>query len=243
MIELPDHEAHLWYTEEDKIQDPGLLSQYEELLTEAEKLQWKRFYFAADQHRYLITRALIKTTLSQYINQPPQAWSFAENQYGRPHLAEPEHAWLRFNLSHTKGMVVCLVSRQREVGVDVENLERKSDGLLGIAEHFFAPKEVSALRALPMEQQRQRFFSYWTLKESYIKARGMGLSLPLEKFAFVSLSPIVLELDPSLQDRAERWEFSLRSLGEQFLLATALERTAPELRILEKKVVPLVLGG
>jgi 4'-phosphopantetheinyl transferase len=243
MIELPDDEAHLWYTEEDKIQDPNLLSHYEALLTEEEKIKWRRFYFEADQHRYLITRALLKTTLSQYIHQHPNTWSFAENQYGRPHLAEPEHAWLRFNLSHTTGMVVCLVSRQREVGVDVENLERKIDSLLGIAERFFAPKEVSALQALPIAEQRQRFFSYWTLKESYIKARGMGLSLPLEKFAFVSLSPIVIELDPSLQDHAARWEFSLRSLGGQFLLATALENTGQALRVIEKKVVPLWLGG
>jgi 4'-phosphopantetheinyl transferase len=243
MLELPDDEAHLWYTEEEKLQDPGLLSLYEGLLTEKEKIKWKRFYFEADQHRYLVTRALLKTTLSQYISKPPKDWSFAENAYGRPHLAEAEHAWLRFNLSHTKGMVVCLVSRQREVGVDVESLERKSDSLLGIAEHFFAPKEIAALRRLPLEEQKERFFTYWTLKESYIKARGMGLSLPLEKFAFISLSPIELEFDPSLQDHTARWHFTLRYLCEQFLLATALERSTTEPRILEKKVVPMMQGG
>jgi 4'-phosphopantetheinyl transferase len=238
MIELPNNEAHLWYTEEEKITDPSLLSQYQELLTEKERIQWKRFYFEADQHRYLVTRALVKTTLSHYAPTPPKDWVFKENAYGRPYLEE--HSWLRFNLSHAKGMIVCLVSRQREVGVDVENLSRKSSNLIGIADRFFAPKEVMALHALPESEQMTRFFTYWTLKESYIKARGMGLSLPLEKFAFVKLSPIEIEIDPSLEDKAERWQFSLRSLGQDFLVATTLEHMESELSIIEKKVVPLV---
>src|SRR5690606_33310169 len=90
---------------------------------------------------------------------------------------------LVFNLSHTDGLIACAVSRGREVGVDVEWLDRRG-GDIDVADRFFSRYEVQALYAQPPERRRDRFFRYWTLKESYIKARGMGLALPLDRFSF-----------------------------------------------------------
>src|SRR6185436_18685723 len=91
---------------------------------------------------------------------------------------------LHFNLTNTRGLVACAVSvAHAEVGVDAEALDRSGE-TVAIADRYFSTEEVRALRALPESAQRQRFFAYWTLKESYIKARGLGLRLPLDQFSF-----------------------------------------------------------
>jgi 4'-phosphopantetheinyl transferase len=83
---------------------------------------------------------------------------------------------------------------------------------------------VAALRALPLSQQRARFFDFWTLKEAYIKARGLGLSLPLERFWFtVSAGAIGIDIDPSLGDHPARWRFTLRAPSPRHVIATAVE--------------------
>ena len=90
---------------------------------------------------------------------------------------------LNFNISHTKSLVLLGVTSDGALGVDVENC-RSREAPLKIAHQFFAPEELAELQALPRAQQHDRFFEYWTLKESYIKARGMGLSLPFELVQF-----------------------------------------------------------
>ncbi len=99
-----------------------------------------------------------------------------------------------------------------------------------IAGRFFAPAEAAALRVLPSEEQQQRFFDYWTLKESYIKARGMGLSIPLESFAFDLEDParIRVRIKPGLQDDAERWLFWCLRLGRGYLMALCAEHRGAE---------------
>ena len=89
---------------------------------------------------------------------------------------------LRFNISHTDGLIACAVTIGREVGVDVEHINRHLTH--DVADRFFAPREVADLQSLPDEEQQRVFFDYWTLKEAYIKARGFGLALPLGDFAF-----------------------------------------------------------
>ena len=110
---------------------------------------------------------------------------------------------LRFNLSHTDGLVVCLVAVEREIGVDVEHTARAGSVGIEIAERFSSPSEVAELRSLPFADQRSRFFDYWTLKEAYIKARGLGLHLPLDQFSFhLGLTPVTPEREPTRQHGA-----------------------------------------
>ncbi len=111
--------------------------------------------------------------------------------------------------------------------MDVENV-RARDVDIQIADRYFAQEEVVALRALPREQQQQRFFEYWTLKESYIKARGLGLSLPTDRFAFGvgEHSEIRLAIDPGLQDRPERWAFWQMKLTPDHVAAVCAEQPA-----------------
>jgi len=139
---------------------------------------------------------------------------FVLNQWGRPALA-PDFLSvpIRFNISHTDGMVVCLVSTENEVGVDSELFSRASR-LLALAPTVFARQELDELAALPSADRGERAVILWTLKESYIKARGMGLALPLDGFAFrFETGRVRLEVDPALQDDGAEWQFQWLKFG------------------------------
>lgn len=166
------------------VDDLHLRSAYLALLSEDERARYERFVFPEHRHTYLVAHALVRTTLSRYHRTPPKAWKFSVNQYGRPDVAFPETAkHLVFNLSHTDGLVAVGVAQDMPLGIDVEDRSRRSE-TLSVASRFFAPSEVAELFAAPKEQQPRLFFDFWTLKEAYIKARGMGLHLPLSAFAF-----------------------------------------------------------
>lgn len=240
-IDLRDDEVHVWSTRPERIADPGLLRAYARLLTDEERARQQRFRLARSRHEHLVTRALLRTVLSRYVDVAPAAWRFVENRYGRPELAPGFDAPLHFNLSHTDGLIACAVTRAREVGVDVEALDRRGE-TVRIADRFFAPAEVDALRRLPPEDQRERFFTYWTLKEAYIKARGLGLAIPLDRFSFDVDDPprIAIAFDPQLDDDAEDWQFALYRPTDRHRLAVGVRRgRAPDLRIELREIIPL----
>jgi 4'-phosphopantetheinyl transferase len=251
-------QVDIWCAFSESITDPSLLERYHELLTDAERRQQSRFHFAHDRHRYLITRALVRTTLSRYADVAPESWTFVPNSYGRPAIGNEatQVRGISFNLSHSRGLVVLAVTRDQELGVDTEDMTRAPP--LEIADRFFAPAEVASLRAQPPECQPHRFFQYWTLKESYIKARGMGLSLPLDAFAFHFSPPdrVRLTIEPQLQDAPERWRFwqwwawssqasSPEPAQRQHMLALCVERVAaePPPRLVMKEIVPFGSEG
>ena len=185
MLPLHPDKIELWLAFCDEIADEGLLADYRRLLVEEERKKEARFHLAHDRHRYLITRALVRSVLSRYAAVAPQDWCFEEDAYGRPQIvnADPVARRITFNISHTRSLVVLGVTCERALGVDTEDFHTRQ-AELGIADHYFAADEVAQLRTTPPDLQQTRFFEYWTLKESYIKARGMGLSLPLAQFGF-----------------------------------------------------------
>ena len=223
-----DQQAHLWWASPDQFTDQDELDRYRALLTDDERQKIDGFRFPADRHRSLISRVLVRTTLSQYANVPLTRWRFRRNDHDRPEIASPASE-LRFNLSHTRGLVTCLVSRDREVGVDVEALDRKGRWL-ELADRFFAIREAEALRRIAEPDRLQRFLEYWTLKESYIKARGLGLAIPLGDFSFdlptTTPDDVRIRIDGTINDHPARWQFGLYSLGKRHLVATAVEREA-----------------
>jgi 4'-phosphopantetheinyl transferase len=227
--------ADLWYVRPQTVADPGRLGVYERWLTDDERARWKRFRRDEWRHEFLVTRALVRTVLSQYTGVPPDRWRFTVNRHGRPEISEPHGIPpLRFNLSHTQGLIACLVALEREVGVDVEHTGR-GGRLLAIAERYFAPAEREALRELPEAERRERFFEYWTLKESFIKAVGVGVSFGLSRFAF-ELDPIRIAFAEGVADDPGSWQFTLRRLGADHVVATSIRRQGGrdlELRHLE----------
>jgi 4'-phosphopantetheinyl transferase len=181
---------------------------YLELLSGPERAKWQRFVAQDARLQYLASRALVRTTLSRYAEVPEQAWEFSTNGYGRPHISHPPDSRnIRFNLSNTTGLVACAVTKDCDIGIDVENITRGLDVDL-LAPAVFAPRELADVRGCQASDRRERFFSYWTLKEAYIKARGMGLSLPLDSFWFDLGGPApFLHVADGCDDGSERWRF------------------------------------
>lgn len=138
---------------------------------------------------------------------------------------EAQARGLSFNLSHTRGLIALAVTRGRELGIDVENIATRAISL-DVAERFFSPAEVAELSRVAPDRQQDRFFEYWILKESYIKARGMGLSLPLDGFSFEfpHHSAVNISINPELQDHADRWSFWQYRPTADYLMAICAER-------------------
>jgi 4'-phosphopantetheinyl transferase len=239
-LEATERNIDIWLAYYQEIPDEPLRAELRELLTDEEKRREFRFYFPDDQKRYLITRAMVRTLLSRYLGGHPAEWRFSTNQYGRPQIANPgEWGGLSFNISHTKGLIALAVTRGRELGVDVENVADREVSI-DIADRFFAPAEVEELHRVPSERQHDRFFEYWTFKESYIKARGMGLSIPLDQFNFYypHERAVRLAVEPQLGDDANRWSFWQFRPTPKYLLAVCAERGGLPPTLTVRKMVP-----
>ena len=243
LLSLEPDEVHLWLAFPDEIVDEGLISAYEQLLTPQEKERQGRLRFLKHRHQYLITRALVRTMLSRFTGIDPAGMRFRKNRYGKPELVlSKENPKIRFNISHTEGLIACGVVLDRDIGVDTENIKRK-EASLGIADRFFSSKEVKDLRRLPEEEKRDRFYDYWTLKESYIKARGKGLSLSLGQFTFhlSDDAPLKITFDPRLKDHSEHWRFWLLRPTHRHKAAVSVHsKGMQDYSLTIKKVVPMV---
>lgn len=236
----PD-EVHVWLTDPDQITDPALLKRYAGLMDSEESQRQQRFRLEKLRHDFLVARALVRTTLSRYANAAPEAWQFQSNAYGRPEILRPPlPSNLRFNLSHTRSLAACAVAWNCELGVDVEAIDRRNSGMQ-IAQRFFAPAEVDELISFPPADQPTRFFDYWTLKESYIKARGMGLAIPLDQFSFCLRggSGATITFSPPLVDAPDHWQFFQASPTPRHRLALAVRRPRRDpLKVAIRWVVP-----
>lgn len=229
---LPEGEAHLWYTFVHEAEGEALAEAAWALMTPDERARHDRYHFEKNRKEYRATRALVRTTLARYVGCAPEELRFEADAHGKPLLIS--HPSPSFNLSNTEGLVVCLVAREHPVGVDVEPLDRRVDAR-SVADRFFAPAEVTALLALPEARHQGRFLSYWTLKEAYIKACGLGLAIPLDHFAYELDEEeriIGIHFAPERQDDPSAWQFARLTLGQNHLLGVAIRRgQGPDLRI------------
>jgi len=239
------NEIHLWYQDLDRGTTELLVERHWDLLSPDEQQKFQTFKIEAKRREYLMTRAVVRHVLSKYAPVPPQDWIFSQTAYGcpeiqHPHLAQP----LRFNLSHSGNLVVCAVGFQCELGVDVEYI-KNGENLFEIAQSHFSRSEVESLSRLSGQAQIQRFYEYWTLKEAYIKARGMGLAIPIQNFSFelsdTQGSPIRILTGQNLDENPDAWRFKLLRPTEKHQLALAVRRpTDAEFIVVEKQAN---LGG
>ncbi|HEU4597132.1 MAG TPA: 4'-phosphopantetheinyl transferase superfamily protein [Pyrinomonadaceae bacterium] len=227
---LAGGEVHVWRAELN--QPEATLRALARLLSEDESERAGKFYFPRDRDHYIVARGALRKILGLYTSVAPELLRFTYNEFGKPSLLDVEHGdALRFNVSHSHGLALYAVAREREVGVDIEFVREDFAGI-EIGEHFFSRREVSALRALPGAAFTKAFFDCWTRKEAYIKARGEGLSHPLERFA-VSLAPgepaaLLCTDDDPLE--AARWSLVELFPGEGYCAALAVEGERPTLR-------------
>lgn len=217
----PHAEVHVWRT---TLAWPELAAhRLEQCLAADERHKMQRFRFERDQRRYLVGRGLLRLLLGRYLDVVPQALRFETTAAGKPHLASGQRQ-LQFNLAHSGECVLIAIADGRAVGIDVEEIRDDFD-TGEIAAHFFSANEQRELEALTGRLKIEGFFECWTRKEAYVKARGVGLSQPLDQFD-VSLRPgeparlIATRPDPA---EATRWQLSGLDVADGYKAALAAE--------------------
>ena len=234
---LNDHEVHVWRVHLDG--GPGaqasclLPSQnLNQALTDSDRTQAACFRFEIDRQRFLIARASLRIILSRYLQVAPRSLEFKPGTHGKPELvASQKTIDLRFNVSHSRELGLIAISLGRDVGVDLEFMREDFAGD-EIAERFFSQNEIAQLKTVAPELRTLAFFNCWTRKEAYLKARGDGLSFPLDQFD-VSLAPDSRaklcgnRLDPT---ETVRWDLLELTPGPDYAAAIAIEKSWRNLR-------------
>jgi len=218
-------EAHIWVAKPGAIQRRVVLDNCMKILSKQEREQCLRFKFAEDSHTYLVSHAMLRNVLSKYIDIPPGGWNYTKNEHGRPEIANPDVPPVRFNISHTKGLVACIVTLSDDCGIDVERLSARHSPLK-VAKRMFSTSEYDYLRSLDAGDQLEYFFTRWTLREAYVKARGIGIHFPTNRLNFKlhSMDDIEIEFHPEIRDISESWQFAILPLSEDHLAAAAVRR-------------------
>jgi 4'-phosphopantetheinyl transferase len=221
---------HLWCAYPDDLLLAEAAQACTLLLSEDERARWTAFKFDRHRREYLATHALARIALSHYSALRPEAWKFQMNAYGKP-SADPGIG-LKFNLSNSQGLVVCLIGEGAEVGVDVEPRAR-AKSIAEVGPRMFSTQELGQLESLREDERPERCLHLWTLKEAYIKARGMGLAMPLNNFSFLfgGSQGIRMALDSSLHDEPGRWRFCLLKRAGHCIALMVESRAAPTLQV------------
>ena len=183
---LPSDQVHLWITKTKDASIPEVAESYRALITSEELSKVDRFLYEEDRIASLVARAMVRTVLAHYIGCRPEDICLSTSPTGKPRLAD--RPCPQFNLSHTRDLVVLAVSASIPVGVDTE-MNRPIPDFLQIAERYFAREESETLTRLPPEDATARFYDLWMLKESYLKACGLGLHFPLKDCVFIPTFP------------------------------------------------------
>jgi len=227
-LAIAQDEIHVWRARLDC--EAAILKQFEATLAPDERDRARRFHFERDRDSYTASRGLLRELLARYVGRAPAEIEFEYSALGKPSLrATHSEQPIRFNVSHSHGMALFAFALGRDVGVDVELL-RPDFGGMDIAERFFSPQEVAELRMLPDALRAEGFFLCWTRKEAYVKARGEGLHIPLDRF-HVSLTPG----QPEKLHTADSARWSLRSFrpDPKYVGALVAESGEWHLRLLD----------
>ncbi len=178
--ELDRNEVHVWRADLDV--SPQCLGVLRRTLDEAELSRAARCAFERDRRNFVAAHGMLRSILGRHLAVEPGRIRFSYGPHGKPALANgADSGDLRFNMSHSGTLALYAVTHGLEVGVDVEFIRDDLD-CEQIANRFFSPGEVAAIRAIPEGERHEAFFKCWTRKEACIKAVGEGLSIPLDRF-------------------------------------------------------------
>ncbi len=210
---LPD-DVHVWRIDLDLPE--AKLRELRKTLSDDEITRADRFYQKLHRHRFIAGRGILRTILANYLGIEPSQVQFEYEPLGKPILGSifGENRPC-FNLSHSQGLGLCVVSCDRPLGIDLEYIRPMSD-LLSLAKQFFAPSEYGLIQSLPPQEKQEIFFRYWTCKEAYLKATGVGLSKLRE--IEITLSPS----DSAKLKNVDDWNLLEIKPGDNFAAAVAI---------------------
>ena len=217
------NEIQVWYAKPQDFNDEAIKQKFYSWLSETERAFLKALRFEQDRLTYLVAHALLRAALSSYTDVKPADWQFQTNPFNKPLIAPALNTQgLHFNLSHTKGMVALALTRVGPLGIDVESTSREQN-ISEIAPDILTSNEYLDLNQQAQSDQHTRLLKYWTLKEAFVKATGLGLTSGLQTFEFdldVQPQPIIRFLSPK-DTLAKNWQFKQCLLSSGHILALA----------------------
>ena len=215
-------EAHVWMISPESVRDPAILQYCRDTLSQDERDRVDRFFRPEDSHSYLISHAMVRSVLSRYADITPGDWKFSEGIHGRPEIDSDQQTSLRFNLTHTNGLAACIVTCDDPCGIDAEQVNARNNPI-GVAERMFSAKELEQLKQYEGDAFLEYFYERWTLREAYVKARGIGISFPTHQLCFdIMQDNVTVEFDSDIDDREEDWNFRLIRPDSGHIVALAL---------------------
>jgi 4'-phosphopantetheinyl transferase len=213
-----------WQVFADDFSVSVLREKYLSWLSETELERYEGIRATHARHEYLCAHVLCRAALSQYSGTSPADWGFTAGPRGKPRLAgHPASETLRFSLTHTRDLAICLVSRDGEVGVDAEETTRPVD-VESVVKYFFTTEEQSYLQRLPRAQRLDRYYKQWVLREAYLKGTGEGIAGEPEQFA------VRFDADGQPLPLGE-WQLFFHRPSERHVAAAAVRPTEPRRRI------------
>jgi 4'-phosphopantetheinyl transferase len=208
-----------WLTEINPVDAPTV-----EQLSPVERARHDSFKFENNRRDFAGAHALLRSVLSSSYPQHQSEWTFVTSAHGKPELSQPlrDESHLVFNLTHTAGLVACAVAKDSELdlGIDAEMVTRRADPIR-LAERYFSPAEIADLERTTGAERDVRFTELWTLKESFIKATGDGLSRPLDTFGFDLPGDHSIDFRSTGHDTAANWRFALFAPSPRHRMALA----------------------
>jgi len=222
-LQLGLNEVHVWKASLGV--SHNVVNHLKDVLSADECDRAKRFHFEKDRRHWIVAHGILRLLLGRYLDVEAIELQFVTNDYGKPSLVQPPHeVRLHFNLSHSGEIALYAFAYGRQLGIDVEYMRGLRD-YEEVATHYFSSYECAVLRALPASLREEAFYMCWTRKEAYIKARGIGLSQPLDKFD-VSLTPsepAALLADRSDPEAPGRWSLYTLAPEDRYAAALAVE--------------------
>ena len=155
---------------------PEKYQQAWQILDDEEKSRAAKFSNALLQQRYVSAHGQLRRILAQYLEVSPASLLFLKTARGKPYLAD--YPGLAFNLSHTSEDMAVAVAKNCQIGVDIEQSKQRLN-LADLVKRCFAEPEAVYWHQLPEDKQQQAFYQFWTRKEAFVKATGLGITVGL----------------------------------------------------------------
>lgn len=206
-------------------------------LSEQERARAARFRHALHARRWIRARTALRWHLGVALGSPPEQLRFRSEPLGKPMLDGTQAHRFTFNLSHAADMAVIAwahlppgLDAPPLLGVDVEAVVAVPE-LEEVARHYFAPEERAALLALPLEERTFAFHRIWTRKEAFVKALGLGIGAPLDRFAVTldHATAHVCRADSALFGPPESWAMAGWEPSPGYVAALAVRDAGVEL--------------
>lgn len=213
-----------------------------DLLSPLEYLRYQRFRVPGKKNEFLHSRLLLRTLIHYYTPYHPSEIQIIPDELGKPFFYHnSKRIQPNFNLSHTKGMMTCIVGNIKHLGCDIEILS-KTHNTDELVRFVLCLEEIDTYQSLPDNQQQPFFLRSWAMKEAYTKALGQGLRIPLDSLRITGIladkGQRIFHTGqlPDSAPSSSSWFFQVFTLTPDYVLAVAVATSSPVFTYLQAEL-------